>query len=89
MLEKIFVLDIEIKNHGLLVWWLKLPETTLIDFGFENEINILRCRLCDARIPKVGIAVLWKNNPELTTTLSYGWCRRYTHGITVVRTMKQ
>lgn len=65
-----------------------MTETTLEKWGFSSEINILRCRLCDMRINKKGSCVLYKNNPKLRVTVFYGWCRKYTHGISISRVMK-
>jgi hypothetical protein len=55
---------------------------SLIEFGFVDEYSILRCRLCNGRINKYGIAVL------LGTSVKYGWCRWYTHGVSVCKLMK-
>lgn len=63
-------------------------ETTLEKFGFNADYNTLRCRVCKGAIHKYGIVVLWKDNHELTTTVKYGWCRWWTHGISVCRLMK-
>lgn len=64
-----------------------MPVNTLDKYGFTDDYTILKCRKCDARIPKVGLHVFFKNNPELKTTVVYGWCRKYTHGVSVRKAM--
>ena len=55
----------------------------LREYGIvADDFNVLRCRLCDARIPKVGVTYL------LNTQVKYGWCRRWTHGVSVCKAMK-
>lgn len=65
-----------------------MTETTLQQFGFIDDYNTLNCRVCGGRINKYGITTLWDNNTELRTTLKYGWCRWWTHGLSVCRLMK-
>lgn len=60
----------------------------LREYGFTQDYNELRCRKCNSIIHKHGIAVLWKDNPALTVTVKYGWCRWYTHEVSVVKLMK-
>lgn len=59
-----------------------MTKQDLRDWGFTQEYNELRCRKCNSIIHKHGIAVL------LGTTVKYGWCRWYTHGVSVVKLMK-
>lgn len=55
----------------------------LREYGFEEpKFFELMCRLCGQKIPKYGITIL------LNTHVKYGWCRRYTHGVTVAKVMK-
>lgn len=55
---------------------------TLDEFGFTSDFEPLKCRVCGQRINKYGYSRL------LNTTVRYGWCRWYTHGITVMKAMK-
>jgi len=60
-----------------------MTETNLYDFNFpQDDFQELRCRKCNSRIHKFGYTIL------LGTSVRYGWCRWYTHGISVQRTMK-
>lgn len=52
-------------------------------FGFEKDFNELYCRRCGGRIPKVGYCWL------LGTYVKYGWCRWYTHGVSVCKALKE
>lgn len=65
-----------------------VAENSLLNYGFINEYVTLRCRLCGLPVYKYGIDVLWKNNPELKITVKFGWCRKYTHGVSVSKAIK-
>lgn len=65
-----------------------MTENNLLNYGFTNEYIALRCRLCNAPVWKYGIDILFKNNPELKTTVKFGYCRKYTHGVSVVKAVR-
>jgi hypothetical protein len=54
----------------------------LREYGFDHDYNELRCRICGGIIHKYGITTL------LGVTVKYGWCRWYTHQVSVVKLMK-
>lgn len=54
----------------------------LTDFGFTDDFNYVYCRLCGLRIPKTHSTIL------LGTHVRYGWCYKWSHGVTVVKLMK-
>lgn len=65
-----------------------MTENSLLNYGFENTYQTLRCRLCGSPVYKYGIDVLFKNNPALRTTVKFGWCRKYTHGVSVIKAIR-
>jgi hypothetical protein len=55
----------------------------LREWGFpQDNYTELRCRICNSIIHKHGITIL------LGTTVKYGYCRWYTHGVSLVKLMK-
>lgn len=54
----------------------------LREYGFKDDFQELHCRVCGGRINKFGYAIL------LGTHVRYGWCRKYTHGVSVAKLMK-
>ena len=60
----------------------------LREYGFIEDYNTLRCRKCGSVIHKYGITILWLGNKDKEVTVKFGWCRWYTHGISVCKLMK-
>lgn len=60
-----------------------MTKQDLREYNFpDSDFTELHCRICGDRINKFGYARL------LGTDVRYGWCRKYTHGVSVAKVIK-